>query len=78
MTGSVAAAAVVVIVGNFIEGIDLLERSEATFEVVDNGPRHEGLGTVSADAGAPVYVMIDEGLFVVRICKVRFLSEVSK
>lgn len=60
-----------VLVGDVVEGVDAAERAEAAFQVVDDGARHERLsGAVGAEAGPPVNVMVDGGLFGLRVGEV--------
>jgi hypothetical protein len=61
------------VVVHIVEGVDLAQGAEGVLEVVDDGAGHEGLGAIRGNARAEVDVMVDGGLFVVRVSEVGFL-----
>ena len=58
----------------FVEGVYLAQRTKASLEVVDDRPGQEGLRAICADAWPPVDVVVDQGLFRIRVGKVRLLQ----
>lgn len=64
--------------GGVVEGVELAQRAEAAFEVVDDGARGVGLGVaVGREAGAPVDVVVDRGVGGGGVGEVGFLGVVS-
>lgn len=64
-------------VEDMIQLIDLPQRAEAIFEVVDQRSRGISVGAVSRNARSEMYVMIDRRFLPVVVCKIRFLETFS-